>query len=154
MKTLARVGIGVAVFALGVALGFYLGFQASDARFAVGQLAEIAHYGAFLEAQRSNGSDAAYEEALRGYLQVLNERRGKPSLFSASETVIAFDSALTYARLSALAEKRDAHEEATRYLNEATALCPKLGWRECSAETISAFAQRLDKRGLFGAPKS
>ena len=154
MKKVAQIGIIVFVLAAGVALGFYLGFKAAESRAAVGQIAEVAYYSAFLEAQRSRGDDAAYEEALRGHLQLLDDRKGKPSLIDFAGTVVAFDSALTYARLSELALKRGATEEASRYLAHAAALCPKLGWRECSGEGIRAFAQGLDKRGLFGSAKT
>jgi hypothetical protein len=116
-------------------------------------MAEVAYYSAYLELQRSNGDDRAYEAALRDYLAFLGARKDKPSaLFP--ERVHAVDSALTYARLSALALKRGANDDATRYLAQASALCPKLGWRECSAETISAAAQRLDKPGSLGSAKA
>ena len=153
MKTIVRTGIVVLALATGLAVGFYFGVKSSESHAFVGEMAEVAHYSAYLEVQRSEGDDAAYEEALRGYLALLEARKGKPSaLFS--ERVHAVDSALTYARLSALALKRGANEEASRYLAEASALCPQLGWRECSAESITALAQRLDKGGLVGSAKT
>ena len=95
--------------------------------------------------QRFNGNDAAYEEALRGYLAFLDSRKGQASVIF-SDKVYASDAALTYARLSALALKRGANEEASQYLARASALCPQLGWSECSAERIAAMALRLDSR--------
>jgi hypothetical protein len=152
MNTVTRIGILLAVFAAGIAIGAYLGIMVTQSRSLADEMAEVAYYSTFLEVQRSKGDDAAYEQALRGYLSILNDRKGRPSVLL-SERTNAFDSALTYARLSTLARRRGAIEEASRYLAEASALCPKLGWRECSAESIAAVAQRLDQRGLFGSGK-
>ena len=153
MKVVVYVGIVVLALVVGVAVGFYLGVRSAESAATVAESTELAHYSALLEAQRSAGSEAAYEEALRGYLAFLEGRKGKPSvIFSAK--VHAADTALTYARLSALALKRGATDEASSYLARASALCPELGWRECSAESIAGFVQRLDEHRLRGSAKA
>ncbi len=150
MKSIAGVGIVVCALATGAAIGFYVGVESSRSQAFFGDMAEAAYYSAFVDVQRTEGDDAAYEESLRGYLALIEARNGKPTtLFP--EHWNSLDLALTHARLSALARKRGANELASSHLAAAAALCPKLGWRECSVERITAVAQRLDKRELFGS---
>ena len=139
----------VLVFAVGAAAGGYVGFRAAESRALMNEVSEVAHYSALLDVQQSKGNDAAYEEALRGYLAVLERHKGSESPLLSGK-VIAVDTALTYARLSALALKRGSHDDAKERLSRAVTLCPQLQWQECSGETITAVAQRLDKRGLVG----
>jgi hypothetical protein len=144
MNTIARIGLYVLVFAAGGAVGTYVGFRIAEAKAFAHEMAEVSHYSAYLQAQRTQGSDAAYEEALKGYLTVLDMRsRGPSPIFP--DQVYAVDSALTYARLSMLASKRGAKDEAATYLTRASDLCPRLGWKDCSAATITEMAVRLDK---------
>jgi len=144
MNTAARIGLYVLVFVVGGSLGTYAGYRIAEAKNFATEMAQVAHYSAYLDAQRAQGSDAAYEEALRGYIAVLDLRSKGPSpIFS--DKVYAVDSALTYARLSTLASRRGAKEEAATYLMKASDLCPRLGWKDCSAATITEVAARLDK---------
>ena len=144
MKTITRVGTYVLAFAAGGSIGAYVGFHAAEAKAFAHEMAEVSHYAAYLDAQRAQGNDAAYEEALKGFLAVLETRSKGPSpIFP--DRVYAVDSALTYARLSILASKRGAKEEATALLVKASDLCPRLAWKECSAATITEMAVRLDK---------
>ena len=153
MSTITRIGIFVLVFAAGGGLGTYLGFRIAGGKAFADEMAQVAHYSAYLDAQLAKGNDAAYEEALRGYLALLDMRsRSASPMFS--EKVYAVDTALTYARLSVLASKRGANDEAAAYLTKASALCPKLGWEDCSAATITQVAGRLDKRSTIGSSKT
>jgi len=150
MSVVVRVGLGLLLFAAGVGCGAYFGFRLTEIKAQASEMAQIAHYSVYLDAQRTQGSDAAYEEALRGFLDLLDTHsQGSSPLFS--EKVYAVDSALTYARLSVLASKRGASDEAATYIGEALALCPELGWQDCSAKTLTEAVLRLDKRGPFGS---
>ena len=116
-------------------------------------MAETSYYLAFFETQMSEGTDAAREEAIRGFLALLEKRKGHwTPLFT--EKLYAVDSAVANAQLSALARKRGATQEAQDYLNLAASFCPQIGWQNCSAEKIVSHAQRLDKHGLFGGKGS
>lgn len=153
MKTVGRVLSYVVVLAVGFGGGTYVGYAASQARASAYQMAEIAHYSAFVSAQMSEGTDEAGEEALRVFLAVIENRKGNWSpIFP--ERVYAIDSALTNARLSALAQRRGARDEARRYLDAALSFCPQTGWRDCTAENMMAVVQRLDKDGIFGLNKA
>lgn len=96
-----------------------------------------------LEAARTSGNDAAYEEALRQHIALLqlNERGAQPLL---GEKGLALDVALAYARLSMLARKRGADIESSRLLQKAESFCPTIGWPECSGQRIFAFASQVD----------
>ena len=144
MTNAARIGTYLVVFVVGCAVGGYVAFRVTESKAVANEMAQLAHYAAYLEAQRTSANDAAYEEALRGFLTLLDtSSRGPAPLFS--DQVYAVDSALTYARLSVLASKRGAHAEARQYLVKASSLCPRLGWKECSTDEIVATARRLDR---------
>ena len=153
MKTAPRVASYFLVLAVGIAVGYYSGFWVGKGSALAFDMAETAYYSAFIEAQMSEGTNATREEALRAFLAVIEKRKGHwtPTF---SEKGYAVDAALTNARLSALAQKRGATREAQEYLNRAASFCPQIGWQDCSAEKILAFAQRLDKHGLFGGKGS
>jgi hypothetical protein len=144
MQAAARIGIYVLVFAAGAGVGAYVSFRMAEAKAFAHEMVEVSHYSAYLQAQRTQGSDAAYEAALKSYLASLDVRSKGPSpIFP--DSVYAVDSALTYARLSILASKRGAKDESANYLKKASDLCPRLGWKDCSAVTITEMALRLDK---------
>jgi hypothetical protein len=126
-------------------------FTRSEA--AMAEFAEVAYYGTYLETQRTNGSDAGYEEALRGYLDILERRKLKPSVFSSAETVIAYDAALTHVRLARLAEIRGADLERKKHMAAALALCPARKWNTCSAEELISTVQYLDRKTRFDIPR-
>lgn len=150
MKSVVHIGVVVLALATGAAIGFYFGVESSRSQAFFADMVEVAYYSSFVAVQRSEGNDAAYEESLRAYLELVEARNRKASVLF-PERWNYLDLALTHARLSALAKKRGATEVASGHLAEAAALCPKLGWRECSSEKILTVAERLDKRGLFGS---
>jgi len=149
-STLALVGLGV--LAVGAVGGFYVGYLFTRSEAAMAEFAEVAYYGTYLETQRANGNDAGYEEALRGYLDILERRKGKPSVFSSAETVIASDAALTHVRLALLAERRSANAAARGHMAAAMALCPTMKWNTCSEEQLRSMVQYLDRKTRFGMP--
>jgi hypothetical protein len=153
MKTIFRIATYLLVLALGLGGGYYLGIRTGQVS-AVGlDMAEMEYYFKYSEMQMAEGTDATREEVIRDFLALIEKRRGSGSPWF-SEKVYAADSALANARLSALARKRGATQEADEYLNRAASFCPQIGWRECSAEKIVQFALRLDKHGLFEPKRS
>ncbi len=137
------------VLALGLGGGYYFGLRVGQGGALVADMAELTHLSAYIETQMSDGTDATREEAIRGFLASLEERKKHQSPWF-TEKVYATDSALSYARLSALARRRGATQEAQKLLERAASFCPQIGWQECSAEKIVDVVHRLDKRGLFG----
>jgi hypothetical protein len=76
---MAGIGIVVFVLATGAAIGFYVGVESSRSQVLFGDMAEAAYYSAFVEVQRTEGDDAAYEESLRAYLALVEARNRRPS---------------------------------------------------------------------------
>ena len=101
----------------------------------------------YVEIQRSRGTPQTYESALRDYLEALDrrERAGQGFL---SQT-IPVDKAMTYARLALVAAGRNDLTAATRYRSQAEALCPKIGWKSCSADEITRLVQRVDEHSIW-----
>jgi hypothetical protein len=91
--------------------GCFYGFCATGSRSTLNGMADVAQFSMYLSVQRSSGTDAAYEEALKAFLLVFEQLKNKwnPTW---PESIYAADTALTYARLAALARKRDAENEA------------------------------------------
>ena len=140
----------VVILLVGLSVGFYYGnIRLGEARRTAENMLLTAKYSFFLETQMKEGTDAAYEEAIQGHLALLKDLKQNPDAIL-TDKVFAIDSALDYARLSALASKRGAAQEAKQLLARAEAFCPQIGWRECSAYKIQYFASLIDKRGLFG----
>jgi hypothetical protein len=146
MNTIARTGIYLLVFVAGGSVGTYVGYRIAEAKTFAHEMAEVSRHSTDLEAQRAKGSDVAYEDALKAYLASLDMRsRGPAPIFP--DKVYATDSALAYVRLSMLASKRGAKDEATNYLKKATDLCPRIAVHDCSAATLTEMVVWLDKGG-------
>ena len=136
------------VLAAGLGAGFYFGARINQATAVAFDMAEFGYYVAHVDTQLSEGTDATREEAIHTFLALIEKRKARPNeLFT--EKILASDSALSYARLAALAQKRGATQEAQQYLKRAESFCPQIGWQECSAEKITYMVQRLDKQGIF-----
>jgi tetratricopeptide (TPR) repeat protein len=146
MNTIARIGVYMFVFAAGGGVGAYVGYQIAEAKAFAHEMTEVSRLSADLQARRTKGSDVAYEDALKTYLASLDMRsRGPSPIFP--DKVYATDSALAYVRLSMLASKRGAKDEAVAYLKKATDLCPRIATPDCSAAALTEMVVRLDKGG-------
>ena len=143
MKTAAWLGVTVASLLIGVGGSLYLGLEFSRSRTFAEETLTLGREFEALKAARTSGSDAAYEEALRGHIANLqrNQRSAQPLM---SDKGFAIDYALAYVRLSKLAAKRGADEESSRLLERAASLCPAIGWPACSAQRIVAFTEEVD----------
>jgi hypothetical protein len=145
MNTIARIGTYVLVFAAGGGVGTYAGYRIAEAKAFAHEMAEMQRHSADLQAQRTKGN-VAYEDALKVYLASLDMRsRGPAPIFP--DKVYATDSALAYVRLSMLASKRGAKEEAADYLKKATDLGPRIAVQDCSAAALTEMVVRLDGGG-------
>jgi hypothetical protein len=145
MKTSVRIATYVGVLLVGGAIGTYVGLAIRKLQATTTEIAEAGFYLMYIEAQRTEGNDAAYEDALRTYLKHVENRRGADTR-SFEDRVYNFDSTLAYTRLSALASKRGAKTEAVEHLRRAVEFCGKAGWRDCSPENLFTVVQRLDKK--------
>jgi len=148
MKTVLRITSYVLVLAIGLGAGFYFASRLSRASAFAFDMAEVGYFAAHMDMQFSEGTDAAREEVIHTFLALNEKQKARPSEFF-TERMLATDSALAYARLAALAQKRGATQEAQQYLARAASFCPQIGWQECSAEKITYMVQRLDKQGIF-----
>lgn len=150
MKTLLRIASYILVLAVGLGVGFYYGTRINEASALAFDMAETGYYATHMQTQFSEGTDASREEILHAFLALNEKRKQRPNELS-TEKILATDSALAYARLAALAQKRGTTQEAQQYLKRAESFCPQIGWQECSADKITYMVQRLDKQGIFKA---
>jgi hypothetical protein len=149
MKSAARISSYLLVLVIGAVVGYYLGYRVTEARSFAVDISEVAYYSAYMSIQMNQGTDATREVTLRDFVARNEKRKLLPGRWI-TERMIAVDTALAYARLAALARKRDSMQEADEYLSRAVLFCPQMGWQECSAESINNVIQRLDKEGIFG----
>ena len=148
MTIYARFGFIFFVVLASFAAGIYVGYRVGGAQLFAEEAVLMGRYAVMLELARIEGTDSAYENALNDYLVFLESRQGDwTPMFS--EQVHAMESALTYARLSMLAEKRGEPIEVSKLRKLAESHCPETGVRDCSAERISTLAQRLDQNELL-----
>lgn len=148
MNTLQRLATYILTLAVGLGAGFYFGTSSKEAVVWDSDFADLSYYRAYMETQLTEGTDAAREEAIHTYLALIEKRKTRPSMLF-TKRGFAIDSALSYARLAALAKKRGAIQDAQHYLALAESFCPQIGWQKCSADKITHVVQRLDKQGLF-----
>src|SRR5262245_1595005 len=102
-----------------------------------------AQFGSYVAAIRHGGTDEAYEDALRSNL-TLNKQLKARDADPSSQRMYDLDSAVTLTRLSQLAAKRGASDEAKRFELEAESLCPATGIRDCSLTKLLEVAQYID----------
>lgn len=150
MKTLLRIGSYLLALVIGLGAGSYFGYRLDQASAFAFDMAETGYYAAHMEMLLSEGSEATREEAIHTFLALNEKRKARPGAFF-TEKMLATDSALAYARLAALAQKRGATQQAQQHLDRAASFCPQIGWQECSAEKIAHMVQRLDKLGISEA---
>jgi hypothetical protein len=150
MKYLIGTVVILASLTIGASGGYWYAVKDNEARNFAFDMAEMNFYLSYMAIQMVDGTDATREEAIRGHLTLIEKRKGHASpLFT--EKVAATDSALSYAKLSVLAKKRGAEQEAQQLLDRAVSFCPQMGLAQCSSEKILSLVQQIDKQGIFGA---
>ena len=132
------------VLITGGAIGFAFGN-----RYGLANLVPLTDFGVAMysgmhaSGERLYGTDATYDNALRGYILLLDNL----STRDASESVrkiYAAEKALSLIRLADLAEKRGASAESTRLTSEALAVCSASGLPYCSSAELRQRAQKMD----------
>jgi len=137
----------------GGAVGSYATWKVAILGLTSYELADIAHFSAYADLQRSRGTPEAYETSLKELLASVDAReKNRSGLFS--EHIYAVDRALTYARLSGLAKRRGDARASAEYEALAEGQCPKTGWSRCSAAEIIQLADRLDRNTVWASPKT
>jgi hypothetical protein len=92
---------------------------------------------------RLHGTDATYENSLRGYVTLLDNLTAREASVSRRQ-IFAADKALSLMRLADLAEKRGASAESTRLTADALAVCSTVGLPYCSSVELRQRAQQMD----------
>lgn len=152
-----RISIGLWIVAalLWVGIGgFYVGWHMALRSIPVTDVFTAAQHEVYLAAVRANGDDAAYENALRSDLSFLDTLNARSSHDSRDQWSYAFGRALTLARLSRLAQKRGAVDEAAQFAQAAEALCPTARVPGCSVSKLLEVADKMDNGTLFDSPET
>jgi hypothetical protein len=150
MKLLLKALVVLFAFAAGGYGGYWYATKSAEGAFLAFDMLEHNYYLSFSSVQMANGTDATREKVIRSHLALMEKHKVRPSIFFTDES-IAFDSALAYARLSALAKRQGSTLEAQQLLDRAVSYCPKLGWSKCDSEKILSAVQQLDKQNIFGS---
>jgi len=100
---------------------------------------------AWTSASRASENPAAYEDALRAYLSVLDTAIERDST-AVNRRMYAGDKALSLIRLSDIVAKRGAKDEANSLREQAASLCPVYGLAGCNADTLADLVNKLDQR--------
>jgi len=144
MRKLTASAIALGTFIAGVLLGVGGSRMMDKEKLMAYDMVDTEYMATRVEIQRSQGTPEAYEKALHEYLAALARReRAGPGFLS---QFIPVDRAMTYARLGLLAADRHDLAAAAKYRSQAEALCPKMGWKSCSADQITQVVQRIDER--------
>jgi hypothetical protein len=83
---------------------------------------------------------------------LMNRNVPAQGLFSGQAMPV--DKALTYVRLALLASERNDLDAAAKYRAQAEALCPRLGWKSCSADEMSQVVRRLDAHSMWNPSRA
>jgi hypothetical protein len=149
MRRVLTIGIWIAAAAVLAGVGgFYIGWHGALKTVPATDLFVSAQRETFLSVLRNKGDDDAYEAALRSQLSFLDAAHAR-SHDRWDEWSYNFSRTLTLARLSTLAQKRGAGDEAANLARDAEALCPKTGLRNCSISALVQTAYIIDN-GLLG----
>lgn len=151
MRKVTAAAIALGTFVAGGLAGFWLSREFYQIKLMSYEIASIEHMSTYVSIQRFQGTPQTYETALRDYLLALDEReRAGPGPFSSALPV---DRAMTYIRLALLATERNDLDAVAKYRSQAEALCPRIGWKSCSADKITTLVQRVDAHSMWN-PRS
>lgn len=151
MRKVVAIATAIGAFIVGGLVGYIVAHRFFQARLTAYQWTSIDTMSRYIMAERFRGTTAAYEAALREFLQSLDawERKGADDGVI-SPRALAVDRALTYARLALLAAERNDSGAASKYWSQALAMCPQIGWTSsCSVEAFSDAVHRLDEGSIW-----
>ena len=143
MRLALRIGVVLGALLLGAFLGSYLTWRHTRPTIALFDATFALQDQQYVATERSHGTSAEYEQALRNYSAYLHGHKCRDVPLMPDQYCV-LELARTYARLSALAADHGDPPGAERYMASATALCPRTGWQNCSGELIAAHVARLD----------
>ena len=133
----------ILVLIAGGTIGFALGNRYGAANHVSTQFGAAMYAGMVASAERLYGTDATYENSLRGYVTLLDNLSAQDASGSIRE-IYAADKALSLIRLADLAEKRGSSAESTRLTADALAVCSTSGLPYCSSAELRQRAQKMD----------
>jgi uncharacterized caspase-like protein len=133
---------------LALVIGGVVGFALGD-RHGSAKLAPLTDFGAAMytgmltSSERRDGTDVTYENALRGYVSLLDNLTSRDPSQSIRQ-IYAADKALALIRLADLADKRGESAESTRLTSDALAACSTGGLPYCSSAELRQRARQVD----------
>ena len=138
-------GLGIAVIA--GAVGFWMGARAQASAVAVSDIFITARQGVLADFERTNGTEADYEAALRKHIALLKEieSRRPPEL---NASTYSMDTAFSLIRLAGVLRKKGEAAAAESFALEGAAICAKVSTRDCSVGALTELVAKLDKRSL------
>jgi hypothetical protein len=143
-RKLLQVLILVLIFVAGGSIGFGLGKKYGVEHIVpIIDLGTAMYTGMMTAAERLYGTDATYENSLRGYVTLLDNLTAR-DVSGSLRRIYAADKALSLIRLADLAEKRGASAESTRLTADALAACSTDGLPYCSSAELRQRAQKMD----------
>ena len=133
---------------MALVIGGMVGFALGD-RHGSAKLAPLADFGGarytsmLTTSERRDGANVTYENALRGYVSLLDNLSSRDPSQSIRQ-VYAADKALALIRLADLADKRGESAESTRLTSDALAACSTGGLPYCSSAELRQRVKQLD----------
>jgi hypothetical protein len=145
LRIVLRLIGGLAVFGLGITLGYRTAWQHAKYMPDVYAAADSDLLRLYLVAQSTKGTAAQHEKALRLYLVMLKRQEANhKSIFG--KDVGGFQEMVSYLKLSELARVRGDENVASGYLTSAQELCrQRVQLRNCSTEEMTTFMARLEQ---------
>jgi len=141
---LVLVLILILVLLAGGTIGFALGNKYGAANpVSLTDFGTAMYSGMTASAERLYGTDATYDNSLRGHVALLNNL-GARDASESTRQIYAADKALSLIRLADLAEKRGSSAESTRLTSDALAVCSTGGLPYCSSAELRQRAQKMD----------
>ena len=129
---------------IGGVVGFALGDRHGSAKLApLADFGEAMYTSMLTSSERVARTDVTYENALRGYVSLLDNLSSRDPSQSVRQ-IYAADKALALIRLADLADKRGESAESTRLTSDALAACSTGGLPYCSSAELRQRAQQLD----------
>jgi hypothetical protein len=138
-------GLGIAIVA-GI-VGFRAGARAQASAVAVSDIFVSAQQGVLADFERTNGTDADYEAALRRYIALLEELEARRPPESSASTY-SMDKAFSLIRLAGVLRKKGETAGAEKLALEGSSVCAKVSSRDCSVGALTDLVAKLDKRSL------
>jgi hypothetical protein len=152
-KATSVAAILVGTLVVGSLLGFGVSHMLCRDKLMAYGMANIDHISTYVAIQRFKGTAQTYESSLNDFLVALDEQeRAGPGLFSGQ--AVPVDRALTYIRLSLLALQKNDLDAAAKYRAQAETLCPRLGWKSCSADEMTQVVKRLDAHSMWNPSRA